>query len=71
MTEQHTYNEWLDKGYQVMFGEKATGRNKQGHATFSRKQVEEVYDEPGEEEWDMEYDQFVNYDRYFDGIGDR
>ena len=42
-----TYDEWRDLGYQVQKGEKATGQNKDGKATFTRSQVEEreIYDD--------------------------
>jgi hypothetical protein len=36
-----TYEEWREIGYQVMKGQKASGRNKDGKATFTREQVEE------------------------------
>lgn len=36
-----TYDEWRELGYQVQEGEKATGRNAAGKATFTRNQVEE------------------------------
>ena len=36
-----TYEEWSELGYQVRKGEKATGRNKEGGATFTRDQTDE------------------------------
>lgn len=39
-----TYDEWKAAGYQVMKGEKSTGRNKKGQATFTREQVQEAED---------------------------
>ena len=36
-----TYDEWRELGYQVCRGERSTGRNKDGKATFTREQVEE------------------------------
>lgn len=36
-----TYDEWLERGYHVKRGEKATGHNQKGQATFKRSQVEE------------------------------
>lgn len=36
-----TFDEWKALGYQVRRGEKASGRNKQGKATFNRDQVDE------------------------------
>lgn len=35
-----TFKEWKAEGYHVMKGQKSTGRNTQGEATFSQKQVE-------------------------------
>lgn len=34
-----TYKEWKAKGFHVIKGQKATGRNKEGVATFTDKQV--------------------------------
>jgi hypothetical protein len=42
-----TYDEWKDLGYHVVRGEKATGRNVSGMATFSPDQVEEDEDDSG------------------------
>jgi hypothetical protein len=39
--ESHTYDEWLDLGFHVCKGEKATGRNLRGIATFTEDQVDE------------------------------
>lgn len=39
-----TYDEWRDLGYQVLKGEKASGRNASGKCTFTRDQVEERED---------------------------
>lgn len=39
-----TYDEWRELGYFVMKGEKATGRNAKGVATFTRDQVEDEND---------------------------
>ena len=36
-----TFDEWKALGYRVRRGEKASGRNKQGKATFTRDQVDE------------------------------
>jgi hypothetical protein len=36
-----TYEDWQTIGYQVIKGEKSTGRDKNGKATFTRNQVEE------------------------------
>ena len=38
-----TFDEWLIRGYRVKKGEKATGRNDEGRATFTRAQVEDAY----------------------------
>jgi hypothetical protein len=35
-----TYDDWHDAGFYVKPGEKATGRDKRGHATFTRDQVD-------------------------------
>lgn len=35
-----TYGDWRDLGYQVRMGEKASSRNPQGKALFTRNQVE-------------------------------
>jgi hypothetical protein len=37
--EAHTFKEWKARGYMVKRGEKATGRNQDGAATFTKKQV--------------------------------
>lgn len=37
--EKLTFNEWKEKGYIVLKGEKACGRNEKGVAVFSEKQV--------------------------------
>jgi len=37
-----TYDEWRTLGYVVSRGEKSTGRNAQGLATFTRDQVEDA-----------------------------
>ena len=37
-----TYAGWREIGYQVIRGEKATGRDKSGAPTFTRDQVEEA-----------------------------
>ncbi len=34
-----TFDEWKAAGFRVRKGEKATGRNHQGQATFTRDQV--------------------------------
>lgn len=39
-----TYDDWRDLGYQVRKGEKASSRNPQGKALFTRDQVEERED---------------------------
>lgn len=40
-----TYEDWRLIGYQVIKGEKATGRDpKTGKATFTRNQVEDIVD---------------------------
>ena len=36
-----TYEGWADAGYHVRRGEKATGRNGKGEATFTRAQVDD------------------------------
>jgi hypothetical protein len=46
-----TYDEWLELDFHVIRGQKATGRNAQGIATFSPDQVEENEDYSGPEEW--------------------
>lgn len=38
-TTSKTFDEWKATGYQVKKGEKATGRNDEGKATFRRTQV--------------------------------
>lgn len=43
--EAHTYDEWKELGYHVIRGEKATGRNSKGVATFTEDQVEENDDD--------------------------
>lgn len=35
----HTFQEWSDNGFRVMKGQKSTGRNDVGVATFTRNQV--------------------------------
>jgi hypothetical protein len=49
-----TYDEWKAEGFQVQKGEKATGRNAQGKATFLPSQVDYI---PGDEDYDGD-DQF-------------
>jgi len=39
-----TYDDWKLLGYHVIKGERATGRNSSGVATFTREQVEEYFD---------------------------
>lgn len=39
--KDETFDDWKILGYRVKRGEKATGRNKAGVATFKREQVEE------------------------------
>jgi len=39
--KDETFEDWKILGYRVKRGEKATGRNKAGVATFKREQVEE------------------------------
>ena len=51
-----TYDEWRELGYQVQKGEKSTGRNKDGKATFNRSQVEER-----EEYDDMDDDFYMDH----------
>lgn len=51
-----TYEEWKDLGYQVQKGEKSTGRNKEGKATFTRSQVKER-----EEYDDMDDDTLIDH----------
>jgi len=36
------YDDWKAAGYHVRKGEKATGRNAQGKATFTRDQVDDT-----------------------------
>mgnify|MGYP003613752354 CR=1 FL=1 len=38
-SELHTYDEWLELGYQVCKGEKSIGRNNVGKCVFSAEQV--------------------------------
>jgi hypothetical protein len=35
-----TYDDWRDAGFYVKHGEHSTGKDKRGHATFTRDQVE-------------------------------
>jgi hypothetical protein len=35
-----TYGDWVLAGYQVKRGERSTGTDKDGHATFTREQVD-------------------------------
>lgn len=46
-TIPHTYDEWVANGYRVWKGQKMTGRNEQGVATFRPEQV-------------VNFEQFVN-----------
>jgi hypothetical protein len=47
-----TYDQWKADGYQVVRGEKATGRNADGVPTFTEDQViEESEDSDGSEHW--------------------
>lgn len=39
MSKARTWNEWKDRGYHVVKGQRATGRNAEGVATFTRDQV--------------------------------
>jgi len=39
-----TYDDWKLLGYHVIKGERATGRDARGVATFTRDQVEEDFD---------------------------
>lgn len=41
----HTFDEWNRKGYRVLRGEKATGRNGDGVPTFTSDQVVHADDE--------------------------
>jgi hypothetical protein len=48
-----TYDQWRANGYQVMRGEKATGRNGDGVPTFTEDQVVEegIDDDDAREQW--------------------
>lgn len=37
--ESHTFDEWKARGFRVCKGHKATGRNEEGKATFTKAQV--------------------------------
>lgn len=41
-----TYEEWKEIGYQVLKGERATGKNKDGRPTFVRDQVDDIPNGP-------------------------
>lgn len=41
-----TFDEWKAKGYHVIKGQKASGRNAEGKATFNDRQVEKFVDRP-------------------------
>jgi hypothetical protein len=50
-----TFDEWKALGYRVRRGEKASGRNKQGKAAFTRDQVDE--DESFDRQNGLRYEQ--------------
>lgn len=50
--EAWTFDEWKSRGYGVKKGQKATGRNAAGKATFTIDQVTETYNEPNDWEYD-------------------
>lgn len=58
-----TFDEWKAKGYHVIKGEKATGRNDKGKATFTQKQVCHNHSY-GDDDGDPEDDYNQWYDTY-------
>lgn len=56
MNYSRTFNEWKAKGFHVKRGQKATGRNAAGVATFTKAQVERniEYDYEEEDIWSEE-----------------
>ena len=50
-----TYQEWQDLGYHVRRGQKATGRNSGGKATFTIDQVSIYYDDPADYEYEDDW----------------
>jgi hypothetical protein len=53
MVKALTFDEWKAKGYHVIKGQKATGRNAKGKVTFTDKQVQKnYYPEPDNHDYD-------------------
>lgn len=68
----NTFDEWKAKGYHVIKGQKATGRNSKGVATFMSSQVKENYGE--QEQWEEETEaetDFYMIGAYIQDMGDR
>lgn len=61
-TKSLTFKEWKAKGYHVIKGQKASGRNDNGEAVFSEKQVEVTYNEHNSDYDEDDYNQW--YDTY-------
>ena len=70
MMKTHTYKEWKSLGFQVTRGEKSTGRNANGEATFKETQVVDIDVEEGYDFLSSEEMEFVCSD-YFSDMGDR
>lgn len=61
-----TYDQWKEAGYQVRKGEKSTGRNEFGKATFSFDQVDE------DQEYDFDNGEYEDNWMFIDpDMGDR
>lgn len=58
-----TYKEWRAEGFQVQKGQKATGRNAKGEATFRSNQVDYIPDEDPDEEDYQHFMDIYGYDR--------
>lgn len=61
--EAKTYDEWQAEGFQVRKGQKATGRNKEGKATFLPSQVDYIPDEEFDEDDHQQFMDEYGYDR--------
>lgn len=67
-----TYEEWKATGFQVMQGEKAMGRNRQGIAIFGQTQVKPANTRRWGKMDDLgDYDEDMMIDDYIMDIGDR
>lgn len=59
-TKLKTFEDWKKSGFHVLKGQKSKKRSDSGKALFSRDQVEENYNDPGDIDMQEDYDRFMD-----------